>query len=265
MDPVDAPSSPSAPADPLSSSDSTADQIIDGVIGVLETLTKGSGVPFLEPAINLALGLVKLVQKTKQITSLYRKLAEDACNIVYCIYCECTILLAASKEIPMVLLRHVDKLMFTMKEIKAKCDEMVSRSWIYKALASSRDTAIVRRLRDDLNSALKIFNMESLISISQAVQYSAERLAQLQELNTAPVTVNNLSANVALNVTGRNVATLVNSGVAIINSGNTNYIQAGNYDVNGFGSAFEHGLDTIFSTSGQIEGDSVHSVTVWND
>ncbi|KAJ6471389.1 hypothetical protein C8R45DRAFT_417405 [Mycena sanguinolenta] len=138
---------------------------------VLSALNSVAASSPVAPAVMICLAIVKTVDTAQANKQSFRELARDACELVY------TVISRGGTERPRSELfqSQIKDLIQTLKEIEKFSTKRASKSFLHRFTMVSSDTDRIKKYRAELEQRLKVFNLQSNVSIREMVEEILER------------------------------------------------------------------------------------------
>ncbi|KAF8079393.1 hypothetical protein FPV67DRAFT_1664025 [Lyophyllum atratum] len=150
---------------------------------VLSTLTEAAewtSLPYLQEVAGAALSLVNIVQDVKSNKEAFKRLANDACALVYIILSRYKDENSNSKAAAMPAhVTHVKDLARTLDEIYRYARSQGSKNKLVKIIQHKSDAGAIHEYRERLRQSLDVFNVKSSISIQDTLSSIQEKITRM--------------------------------------------------------------------------------------
>ncbi|TFK68790.1 hypothetical protein BDN72DRAFT_897846 [Pluteus cervinus] len=132
-------------------------RVLAAVLVTMRTAADIIAIPFLAQAVDLALTLVQTVEKMKSNRSQFRSLAEETCLFVCAIHS--MRIEVTESVVTLAYLRALQAFHRTVEEISSFATASVRKKWWTRFLRAQSDLEKIGELRQNLNTAIQLFNI----------------------------------------------------------------------------------------------------------
>ncbi|KAJ7240879.1 hypothetical protein B0H12DRAFT_51444 [Mycena haematopus] len=163
------------------------DTAIDVVVGISLTVfnalnSVAASSPFA-PAASICLAILTTAGNAKGNKQNFRELARDACELVYAVISQGANGDSARSRI---FQRQVDHLIKVLKDIEKFSTKRASKGFVHRFVTVSPDEERIKNYRAQLEQRLKVFNLQSNVSIREMVEEILKRQKNQQAYANDP-------------------------------------------------------------------------------
>lgn len=139
----------------------------DFVLTVVRDAARLAPIPYLKDAAGLALGIVNVIQGVRGNKDAFRRLADDACGLVYAILCRHATAARTASGVSADLLDNLQELLKTLTAIERFAKKKVSRNVVMRVIMRQSDLGTIQEFRETLRQSLDLFGLKSNITIQE--------------------------------------------------------------------------------------------------
>ncbi|KAJ6471362.1 hypothetical protein C8R45DRAFT_1014114 [Mycena sanguinolenta] len=160
------------------------DTAIDVTFGisttVLTTLNSVAQSSPVAPAATICLAILTIASNIKANKESFRGLARDSCELVYAVVCQGDEARSPSFQ------SQVDHLVQVLDKIKKFSEKRAAKCFALRLLTICLDADKIKKYRAELEQRLKVFNLQSNVSIREMVEELLKRQKNQQGHATNP-------------------------------------------------------------------------------
>ncbi|TFK35759.1 hypothetical protein BDQ12DRAFT_668382 [Crucibulum laeve] len=145
------------------------------LLTTLQDAARLSPVPGLSDAASLALGILKMVETAQGNSEAFKKLAKDACGLVYTVVCSVQEMQYKKETIDKSLFDNTDELVKNLHSIQKFAEKEGRRGKLMRLLRYQSDMGKIQGYREMLRHSLDIFGLQSNISMRDSVARMMEQ------------------------------------------------------------------------------------------
>ncbi|TFK35758.1 hypothetical protein BDQ12DRAFT_611426 [Crucibulum laeve] len=149
------------------------------LLTTLQDAARLSPVPGLSDAASLALGILKMVETAQGNSEAFKKLAKDACGLVYTVVCSVQEMQYRKETIDKSLFDNTDELVKNLHSIQKFAEKEGRRGKLMRLLRYQSDMGKIQGYREMLRQSLDIFGLQSNISMRDSVARMMEQQEQI--------------------------------------------------------------------------------------
>ncbi|KAF7367136.1 hypothetical protein MSAN_00973300 [Mycena sanguinolenta] len=155
----------------ISDKDAPIDTMLGLSITVLTALSNVAVSSPIAPAATICLGILTTASNAKGNNENFRELARDACELVYAVKCQGD---SAQTRSPSFQ-KQVENLVQVLEKIKKFSEKRAAKWFVLRLLTISLDADKIKKYRAELEQRLKVFNLQSNVSIREMVEEMLKR------------------------------------------------------------------------------------------
>lgn len=140
------------------------------VLTTLKDAARLAPVPYLQEAANVAIGILDAIQGVRDNKDAFRRLADDACGLVYAAIL-CTNANSGTGMISRSLLDNLRELAETLIKIERIAKKKSSRNKITAFITNRSDRTTIQEYRETLRQSLDQFGLKSTITIQENIAH----------------------------------------------------------------------------------------------
>jgi len=147
----------------------TALDVSSLILTTLADIAQWAPLPHLQQASSLALGILNTVRGAHDNKESFRRLASDACGLVYTILCIQQDKSEESQELSPKLAGDLEGLVITLNSISDFAQTYAQRNMFQRIVSRNSDLGMIQDYRQRLKQALDLFGLQSSITIRETV------------------------------------------------------------------------------------------------
>jgi len=159
------------------------DIALDVSVVVMSTLQDVASLPpilGLSEAVGAAVAIIAIVQKARGNKDGFKKLAEDSTELVYAIT-RAHKDITRPEDVPADLTENLENLARTLTSIQKFAKKGASRGFLKAILRAGVDAGKIQDFREKLKQSMRVFGLQSDISLRDTVHKLAEQQVEIME------------------------------------------------------------------------------------